>query len=50
MTNNSDIKNKNNINDSINKDNKWSKASDKVKALNSSLIIYNKLKRAKVTF
>ena len=33
-----------------NKDNKWTKVSDKIKTLNSSIVIYNKLKRTKVTF
>ena len=39
----------NNININ-NKDNKWGKISDKIKTLNSSILIYNKLKRTKVTF
>ena len=44
-------KNKNKSQD-INKgkDSKWVKATDKIKALNSSIVIYNKLKRTKVTF
>ena len=45
-----EVKNENNnINDN-NKDNILAKASEKMKTSNSSLLIYNKLKRAKVTF
>ena len=45
-----EVKNENNNINDTNKDNILAKASEKMKTSNSSLLIYNKLKRAKVTF